>query len=301
MDTVTILRELWRRRILVGVVATAAILVALMLAYRPSLPPESRNYEVGIASSRILVDTPESQVLDVAPKGLETLGERANVLANLMVEGEIKAQIARRAGLSPEQLVGVGPYAAVSESAYSLTTRLVTNVTNTGAEALPIIEIEAEAPDAGAAARLAEAAVAALRANLDSKAAAEKVSDARRLQVTGLGRPEAGEATRGPRRLVALGAALFVFLSGCAAILVGSRLVRGWRGASGQDELGEVGDDVAIEEATVDRRTSPKNGSGSFDWPSKRRRPLLPRAPVPPAPADDGAPSGDGEARAESA
>ena len=135
--TVTILRELWQRRIYVGVAAVVAILVGVMLAYRLSLPPESRQYDVGMASAHILVDTPQSQVVDVSPRGSGSLGTRANLLANLMTEGEVKAAIARRAGLRPNELLagvdagtGLPPdlaAAAGDRDSYLLTTHPETN------------------------------------------------------------------------------------------------------------------------------------------------------------------------------
>ncbi len=246
METVTVLRELWRRRFLVGVVACLAVFACLALTFRPSFPPESRKYEVGVASGRVLVDTPSSQTVTVSPKGSETLGERASLLANLMTEGEVKQAIAKRAGLRPGQLVAVSesavePTAApaagpVEPRGYVLTTRLVTNASG---DPLPIIEIEAQAPDAARAGRLATAAIGGLDAYLDSKAVVEKVSDARRLRVSGLGAPQVRVVERGPRRVIALGAAVFIFLAGCAAILLVSGLARSWRAASEreQDEL----------------------------------------------------------------
>ena len=80
------------------------MLVGLALTYTVSFPPESRKYEVSIATARILVDTPDSQVVDVAPRGSDTLGVRANLFANLMIAGKVKAIIARKAGLRPGQL-----------------------------------------------------------------------------------------------------------------------------------------------------------------------------------------------------
>jgi hypothetical protein len=243
MEAVTILRELWHRRILVGLVAAAAILVGVLLTYKLSWPPESRKYEVGVASARVFVDTPRSQVVDVAPRGSETTGARANLLANLMTQGVVKETIAKRAGLRPNQLVagvesgGVLPpdlaNARVDPKAHSLTTRLVLNPDGLP---LPMFELESQGPDPAAAGRLATAAVEGLGTYLDSKAAAEQVPDARRLQVTGTGAPQVWRDTRGPRRLVALGAALFVFLGGCALIVLCSRLARGWRAAAEREE-----------------------------------------------------------------
>ncbi len=236
MDAVTILREIWRCRLAVGVAAVVAILVGLALTYTVSLPPKSRKYEVAIASSRILVDTPNSQVVTVEPRGLDTLGARATVLANVMTEGEVKTIIAGAAGLNPRELsagvesLGVLPAdlsaAAANPEAYVLTAHTATDADNVP---LPIIEIEAQAPDSAAAVRLADGAVAGLHGYLASKAANENVAAARRLRVTGLGSPQVRQDIRGPKRVVALGAAVFVFLCGCLGILFLSTLAPGWR------------------------------------------------------------------------
>src|SRR3954471_4452646 len=105
METVTILRGLWRRRLYVAGVVLLAALAGITVAYRISLPPSlhSRSYKVGIATSRIFIDTPSSQVVEVAPRGGDKLGTRAGLIASLMVDGTIKAAIARRAGLTPQQ------------------------------------------------------------------------------------------------------------------------------------------------------------------------------------------------------
>ena len=220
----------------------------------PSL--ESRKYEVGIATARILVDTPNSQVVEVSPKGSDTLGVRANLIANLMADGVVKTAIAERAGIPPEQLAGVaesapGPPTEASPSpdqAQVLTTRVL--ATPDG-DRLPIIEIEAQAPDAARAAKLADAAVAGLRDYLDSKAATEEVPDAERLRVSGLGNPQAHQAARGPRLLFAIAAALFVFGAGCAAILGFFAVVRGWRAAAAfeafEDDVGKSSDTDSLE------------------------------------------------------
>jgi hypothetical protein len=247
METVTILRELWRRRRLVAVAALAAALVGFLLTSTLALPPKSRKYEVGVASTRILVDTPHSQVVEVAPRGSDALGTRASLLSNLMTEGEVKAEIARRADVPPRKLIaateseaepGLPPAARKVEPTelHLLTTRIVINPSG---EPLPIIEIATQAPDAAKAGQLAGAAVTGLRAYLDSKAAVEEVPDARRLRVTGLGAPQADTEVRGPRRVLAFAAALFVFLLGCAAIVLSTTLRRHWRAAERQEALGE--------------------------------------------------------------
>jgi hypothetical protein len=235
METVAILRVLWRRRLFVAGVLLLAALVGTAMAYRISPAGlESRTYEVGVATSRIFVDTPSSQVVEVAPRGGDTLGTRAGLIASLMVDGTIKAAIAHRAGMQPRQFDAVSESAAETSPAVATPTarsRVLTTsvVTNAAGDDLPIIQIQAQAGDAAQAARLAAAAVTGLRDYLNSKAAQQRVPDAKRLQVGGLGPPQARDVTRGPRRLYAMIAALFMLVAGCAAIVAVSRIAAAWR------------------------------------------------------------------------
>ncbi len=52
-NAVTILRELWRRRFAVVLFALIAIAVGGLVAYKPSFPPQSRKYEVGVATAKL--------------------------------------------------------------------------------------------------------------------------------------------------------------------------------------------------------------------------------------------------------
>jgi len=238
METVKILRVLWRRRLLVGLVVLAAVATGAILAYEPSFPPQTRQYDVGVANGRLLVDTPRSQVVDVAPRGSETLGARAGVLAALMAEGTAKEAIARRAGLPPDELLGYSRTVAETQPTASeppegpgihlLTTRAVRD--SNGVQ-LPIVEFQVQAPTAAGAAALAAATVAGLRDHLASKAVGEDVAANRRLSVSELGIEPAGVVRRGPPPLLAFGAALFVLLAGCAAIVMVTGLSRAWREA----------------------------------------------------------------------
>jgi hypothetical protein len=293
MDIVTILRDLWRLRFLVICIYLVAVLAGTAMIFKISFPPklESRKYEVGVATARILVDTPSSQVVEVAPKGSESLGVRANLLASLMVDGVVEEAIARRAGVAPNKLIGVTDTATepapVSKPpdprAFVLTTRVVTN---TGGDQLPIIEIEAQAPDAPSAARLGAAAVSGLRDYLDSKAALQQIPNADRLQVTGLGAPVASTVVRGPSDMLAVIVVIFVFGFGCVCILGGLALVRGWRSASAREQPGGDVDVLLFEEngASSAEGEPARSAPGPSDnWLAAARPALV----VPPR-ADDG-------------
>lgn len=247
MDTVTILRELWHRRRYVAAVCAVALLAGMIVKFKvPS--SESRRYGVGIATAHILVDTPSSQVVNVAPKGSDTTGTRADLLASLMTDGVVESTIAQRAGLQPNQLIastqaatdpttGAGTSnssASPGRNSYMLSTQVLTD---SAGDELPIIEVDTQAPTSAGAAHLAVAAVSGLTAYLDSKAALERVPDADRLQVVGLGAPQASTASRGPSDLIAILIMISVFVLGCACILGVVALVRGWRAASAFEQM----------------------------------------------------------------
>lgn len=308
MDTVTILRELWRLRLVVCGVSLLALLAGTAVLYKVSFPPklETRQHEVGLATMRILVDTPSSQVVEIAPKGSDSLGVRANIIASLMVDGVVKTAIAKRAGLPPEKLVGITEVATepapVSKPpgprSFVLTTRVQMNAAG---EQMPIIEVDAQAPDRAAAARLSAAAVAGLSAYLDSTAALQQVKDANRLKVTGFGAPQAETVVRGPSKIVAVLAAIFAFVLGCASVLGFFGVAHAWRAASARerpwrvnDELGYAPTDIAI--AKEQRRVSLLDDHSENDW-----RPPGPTTLVSPPSKDDRRPAADDGRWAESA
>jgi hypothetical protein len=257
MELVKVLRELWRLRVLVGCALLVAVLAGVVVAYRiSSLPPrlESRRYDVGVATARILVDTPSSQVVEVAPKGSDTLGVRANLLASLMVDGVVKTAIARRSGLRDDQLEGVSgdevPDPTIGRRANVLTTRVLTN---TGGEELPIIEIEAQSPTVTGAARLANAAIAGLRDYLDAQAAAQNVGDNKRLRISGLGGAQARQEVRGPKPVLGIAAIIFVFLALIGLLLGALAMVRAWRAADAEDLEGHEPAPEERDDATATR------------------------------------------------
>ena len=264
VDTITvlsvkILRDLWRLRLAVVVIAILALLVAWRFAFEPTFPPTSRSYDVSVATARILVDTPNSQVVEVAPKGSEALGSRANVLANLIVDGAVKDAITQKAALGGRKLYsgvqtddGLAIKIPDKPDVLVLTTAVVT--TSDQSE-LPIIKVDTQAPTTKEALTLANAAVAGLGEYLDHKATDESVSSARRLRVSALGTAQAHESTRGPSKIMALAAFIFLFTAGCAALLGACALVRGWRAAAADEQT-----DEAVFTGLFDERLEPFDG-----------------------------------------
>jgi hypothetical protein len=249
MGAVTILRQLWRTRLLVAVGLALALFLGIVVSYHvtPGFPPtfKSRQYQLGIASAAVLVDSRSSQVVDVGGgptrPNVDQLSIRARLLANLMATSPLKVEIAVRAGVHAGWLIGhppteggpisgrvpEGPSATISETdPRASVLRLYVN------ETLPIITADTRAPDAATAARIASSSIVELQRYLNAATAANRLPDDRTLVLSRLGPAKSGVETQGHGPL--LGLLLFVFVFGlwCAAIVAGSGLARAWRQAA---------------------------------------------------------------------
>ena len=214
----------------------------------------SREYTVGIATARILVDTPSSQVADVSPKGVGLVGTPSEPAGHR--DGRRDDQVSYRPPRWGEARparwrddcsdravhrvvdLGTAPVSAPSgPNVYALTTEILTD--NSGNN-LPIIQLSAQAPTATSATRLADAATASVSDYVASKAAAERIPNSHRLQINALNASPAGTDVRGPSKIIGVVVVLVVIFLGCAAILGIQALVRGWRAASARERAGSV-------------------------------------------------------------
>lgn len=246
MDIVTILRELWRLRIPVAAVALIAVVIGGLIAYRAGVPPQRRQYEIGVATARALVDTPSSQVADlgIAKEGTDpvSLPTRAALLANLLTTSPLREEIAERSGVSPDRLIAVAdtPTDFPQQKKAPLTSGATVSADDSSASVLtvhtdaelPFITVDSQAPNARTAARLADDAIDVLEEHLATVVNDEGVPATRRLVVKKLGAAGAATETRGPSRMVALIVAFVLFGVGCALVVGGSALAREWRRAS---------------------------------------------------------------------
>ena len=278
MDTVTILRDLWRYRLAMVGVLLLSVFAGTLVLYKisPPLQLESRNYDVGVATTSVLIDTPSSQVAEIAPEGTDQLGVRADLLARIMVDGAVKAEIAKGAGVKPSSLVamstglsGEPTSASPPRGRPALTTHVVLN--NDGTQ-LPIIQIEAQSVDVAGAAKLADSAVAAVGRYVDKQAVDMQVPDKRRVRVTRLAATQAATAVRGPKTVFGLAAGIFVFGLGLGLILGLAALVRAWRTAMAKEKPWSETDVAWLQE----KRARPEP-----------IRPVAAGQPSPLRPADD--------------
>ena len=241
MELVKIFRELWRRKFLVAAVVIVAIAAGFLLAFKPQMPPHSRQYEVSLSSADILVDTRDSQLAAVGGHSpdLPTLAARANLIGNLMTGGPLKEAIAERAGIPADELIvvpppnpatpGVAAVPVAPPASRAFSDAESTILTLSTDENLPILHVISQAPDADAARRLTAATIEELKNYVGNVASSQKIPAVHQLVVREFGAPVAETAVRGVPRSYALGAFLGILLLGCGAILGTSWFIRSWR------------------------------------------------------------------------
>jgi hypothetical protein len=238
MEFVSILGTLARRRSLVALGLPLALLIGAMLSGTlPFGPGSAPGRDAGSAQTRLLLDRPDPVVSDVAEDS-DTVSKQAALLAELMSGDAQRDAIARRAGISSldlgmqrMQLVRLVARGQLPERAGQASATLarpyVVNVSV--ATPLPILTIDAYAPTAGAAARVA----AATRATLQALVAAHEPIPGRSLVVKPLGdvRSLRIAASRRPAIFGVL-AALGFMVFWCCAVVVLDGLRRAWRDAT---------------------------------------------------------------------
>jgi hypothetical protein len=227
MEIAATLRMLWRRRLLVGVGVLAAAAVFLALE-------GGKSPQVSIASTGVVLDTPASQLVHGAPRGAETLAWRAGLLADLMASPPSAARIAREAGVNPRRLVVRDPSLANPSVAASLPRNAAEVAALTPEpyvvalrfdQLVPVVYIEAAAPDRATAVRLAAAATRELEA-------AAPVADGAKeppFVVESVGSVEVKEVGGGSKTVVAAALSLVLLLAWCGAMAVASALSAAWR------------------------------------------------------------------------
>jgi hypothetical protein len=159
MELAPIIRLAWRRRLALALGVAVALAVGLALGRGPAA-------HQGVATMRLLLDTPASQLVAASPKGADSLVWRAEWLANLMTSRDARLRIARGAGVAPDQLAVISPSLSFPVLPATLPRRASKGADATAAPyvvtvladpTLPIVSLQARAGSAAAAARLATA------------------------------------------------------------------------------------------------------------------------------------------------
>jgi hypothetical protein len=242
VESVSILRALTRRPLLLALGALLALAVGLLGAYRVSSAPpflESKMTSVGYASQRVLVDTPESLIADARAKGATSIVIRATVLADQLSSDDVHAAIARRLRVKPDEIGSISSTTAIPETESPLAKQVleVTKptqpyVVSVGLEGgQPILAIQAAAPDPRRAAQLMSATTTALAA-----AGRDAVPARGPVRVVRLGGADVGvKQAGGGKKKAAIGAAA-VFVLWCVALVAADGVARRRRMSSWDGE-----------------------------------------------------------------
>ena len=286
MDPFVTLREMWqeavRHKRLIWLALGISIFLGAFVAYRPGLPPESRQYTVWLQSADILVDTADSQVVDSKGPDFLGLAGRTSLLGNLIATKPLRTAIADTAGVDANTLVVVPPAntTAATSGGVALTPTPVTTaasrevpdseatvLTVSTDASLPILRVTAQAPDAATASKLTTATSTELSQHLRTVGASEQIPAARKLVLRPLAAPNPAPATRGTPRSMGILVAILLALLGCGAIVAAPMVARRWRSAAEEAEReAEAAASAEVEESTDDVPMTADAGSkGLFD------------------------------------
>jgi hypothetical protein len=224
MEVFGLLQVLWRFRIAVAVGAVVAIALAFAFA-------RGGSSRTGVASMRVVLDTPKSLTVDVNPPGMDTLEWRSVVLADLASTEESRKRIADQLGIPFDSLVVSAPYLVHPEAPFPLP-RAASDAAAVapepyglaiGVDLPPIIEIDSRAPDRELAAQLARAAADSLEAAATVEVVPGKTQA---FVVDSAGEPQAHDVVSGPSRRMPAIVAFVVFALWCAAIVLVAAVAR---------------------------------------------------------------------------
>jgi hypothetical protein len=226
MEIVSILRVLRRHRLLVAAGVALTILVALMMAYQVSfMPPSlaSKQRTSGVATARVIIAARTQPAFDLESEITDTLGTRAALLADLLSNDDVRARIARGAGLKPDEVAVLTPVwgpptidialpLSATEAAALAYEPYVLSVTSAGK--IPIIALRATGPDPVRAAKVANAGIAAIGALIANRSPGRP-----NIVVERLGPAQARAIVTGPKKAIAIATAIVLFAVWCTGIV----------------------------------------------------------------------------------
>jgi hypothetical protein len=221
------------------------IAAAVLSVYQVSLMPpgvHSRGWEIGAASTTLLVDTPQSEILNLraTTDDFGSLQARAALIGNLMATDPVKAEIAKLIGVAPSQIQATSPVTAnvpqtltepgsgasasdilASADHYKLQLQVDPTV--------PVLNIYAQAPSGGAAVDLANDSVKGVKLYLAALSHQRGLDPAGHVELTQLGSAYGGVINSSVSKQIAL----LVFGTAFVTVLFAAALLRkfraGWR------------------------------------------------------------------------
>lgn len=227
MESVGIVRVLWRRRLWVALGAALSLVLALSALYRisPGLPPslQSRATHSGFAWQRLLVDTPSSVLADAKARGAQGIASKAVLLGDLAEGDAARRQIATEVGVGAGEVGVVGPGSLTVAMITPLATKALELtrphqpylVSINEAPDLPILSVSATAPGPAAAAGLVRAAAATI-----GSLSRQALGPGGQARIEPLGKVQAAARVGGPRKAKSLALAAVLLVLWCVGVVL---------------------------------------------------------------------------------
>lgn len=235
VNLILILKELWRRRILVALSIFLAAAISVLAVFHVSFVPPSiskREKVEARGSIEILVDSADSPIAD-SRRDLTGLTARAGVFARYIAGGNVIRLVAEANGISAKQIdvAGATPLPGEAPGAEEETQLHPYGISIDQAGELPIVSVSTRAPTVGRARGLAAAVPAALARVVRSVQAQQGTPPRKRVEFRVLGPAQAAPVDNALGKKIA--AALFVALLALfIGLIVGlPRFLAAWRAA----------------------------------------------------------------------
>jgi hypothetical protein len=286
MEPVEAIRQLWRRRLLVGVVVVIAFCAAILSAYRVSISPfglQSRSLTVGAASSQILIDSKRNEAIagEASLGTFEALAIRAKIYAEYLSSLEARQRIADFAGVPARTISSSGPFSVSagqgsyeSQSSEDRANEILqegaqNRLVFTAQEGVPIVTVDAQSATADRAVDLANGSFQTLKQYVSQLKVDGKDAD-RGVAVRELGAPEGGAIGGGNDVILMALAFLAITAIGCAAILFIPRFSQRWRALNQSEhehaaEQAEQAHIASFESPYPVQETPPHHPSHGYD------------------------------------
>jgi capsular polysaccharide biosynthesis protein len=246
-----IFRILWARRL------ATAIVVALAIAAAAAVKLSAHSVSTGAATLQILVDSPSSELANLSQDPAPLIS-RAAVFAQVMTSDAVLREIAKSAGVAPQQLTAQGPYSGSGQVLNAITpaearsSQLVAEkapyrLTFLAQQDQPVITVSVQGPTALEAARVADAVYTGVENYVTTAQQAGGTPAQHKVTLRALGPAQAGTVNNGSRSTLMAAALLGVLLLGLLLIVGVESLRRRNR------ELAGIEDHLAGEFDTVTR------------------------------------------------
>jgi capsular polysaccharide biosynthesis protein len=258
---ISILKELWKRKLLVALVIVVAAAAAVLAVYKVSPSGISkRSTPAAKGASEVLIDSARSPIAG-SKRNVEALSTRAAVFSRLMASGDIVKEIAKEVGVLPWeiQVSGPQPFPGEAPGISEAGEELPYGLTYTQIGELPIISISSRAPTAAAARALAAAAPQSLAKMVAELQKKQQTPATERVEIRTLGPAQVSASDTGPGNKIALAIFFGVLVVGIGLILGIPRLVKAWRQVGEEEDRLEDLADISEPTPTL---VIPRHGQG---------------------------------------